>query len=155
MDLYDNFFMLAGPVKIHPRVLQAMSRPAFAHRSPEYSNIIGECKRLLKYLFQSQNDVAIISGSGTAGVESVISNIIGKDDLLISIGGGKFGERIGFMAQVFGKNIEVPVEWGHAVDLELLERTVEENPDAKAIAEFQKQDFVKSVFVCELPAGIG
>jgi len=134
MDLYDNFFMLAGPVKIHPRVLQAMSRPAFAHRSPEYSAIIGECKEHLKYLFQSKNDVAIISGSGTAGVESVISNLLDKDDTLISIGGGKFGERVGQMAEVFGKCVKVPVEWGKAVDLEELKKTAEEHPDAKAIA---------------------
>ena len=134
MDLYDNFFMLPGPVKIHPRVLQAMSRPAFAHRSPEYTQILTETRELLKYLFQSQNDVAIISGSGTAGVESVVSSIIGRDDLLINIGGGKFGERIGEMAAVFGRSVEVPVEWGKAVDLEVLEQIVEQNPDAKAIA---------------------
>jgi len=134
MDLYDNFFMLAGPVKIHPRVLQAMARPAFAHRTPEYSEIIGECKELLKYLFQTKHHVAIISGSGTAGVTSVIANILNKDETMVTIGGGKFGERLGEIAKVYGKNIEISVEWGKAVDLEEVKKVVEENPEAKAIA---------------------
>ncbi len=142
MDLKDNLFMLAGPVKMHPRVLSAMAHPAFAHRSPEYTQILKETKELLKYLFQSDNRVAIISGSGTAGVESVISNIIKKDEICVSLGTGKFGERLGQMSQVFGKNIEIKTEWGLPCDLEKLAAALEEN-------------YVKAVALCHNETSTG
>ena len=66
VDLEDNVFMLPGPVKLHPRVLRVMSLPVMAHRSKDFSQVHSEIRELLKYLFQSDNDVAIISGSGTA-----------------------------------------------------------------------------------------
>ena len=61
MDLQDNVFMLPGPVKLHPRVLNAMAHPVVAHRGPEFTEINNDIRELLKYLFQSQNDVAVIS----------------------------------------------------------------------------------------------
>ena len=42
MDLEDNIFMLAGPVKMHPRVLRAMASPAINHRSAEFKAINAE-----------------------------------------------------------------------------------------------------------------
>ena len=44
-DPQDNIFMLAGPVKIHPRVLKAMNTPSIGHRSPEFSEVNRELKR--------------------------------------------------------------------------------------------------------------
>jgi len=133
MDLKDNLFMLPGPVKMHPRVLDAMAHPAFAHRSPEFTQILEETRELLKYIFQSDNRVAVISGSGTAGVESVLSNILKKDDLCVSLGTGKFGERLGQMSRVFGRNIEIKTEWGQPCDLEKLAEALEEN-EVRAVA---------------------
>ena len=42
MDLENNLFMIPGPVKIHPRVLRVMSKPAMGHRTPEYRAMIHE-----------------------------------------------------------------------------------------------------------------
>ncbi|HEC81946.1 MAG TPA: aminotransferase, partial [Thermoplasmatales archaeon] len=43
-DIQDNIFMLAGPVKIHPRVLKAMNTPSIGHRSPEFSEVNAELR---------------------------------------------------------------------------------------------------------------
>lgn len=133
MDLEDNIFMLPGPVKMHPRVLNVMSKPAMAHRDKEFSAINAEIRELLKYLFQSDNDVAVISGSGTAGLEAVISNLFRKGDKVVNIVNGKFGERLNELSEVFAQPIPTTTEWGTAVDLDKLSATLEENDDIKAI----------------------
>jgi len=75
-DPQDNVFLLAGPVKMHPRVLQAMAVPAINHRGGEFKEVNRELHTLLKYLFQTQGEVALISGSGTAGLESAVSSLL-------------------------------------------------------------------------------
>lgn len=133
MDLVDNIFMLPGPVKMHPRVLNVMSRPAMAHRDREFSAINAEIRELLKYLFQSDNDVAVISGSGTAGLEAAISNLFRKGDRVVNIVNGKFGERLNELTTVFADPIPIISKWGIAVDLDELSAVLEENEGIKAI----------------------
>jgi aspartate aminotransferase-like enzyme len=133
MDLQDNVFMLPGPVKLHPRVLNAMAHPVIAHRGPEVTEINIQIRELLKYLFQSQNDVAVISGSGTAGVESCMASLLRKGDKVLNITNGKFGERLNELSQVFAEPVLLEYEWGKAPDLEQLAATLEEQPDIKAI----------------------
>ncbi len=133
MDLDDNIFMLPGPVKMHPRVLNVMSKPAMAHRDKEFSAINAEIRELLKYLFQSDYDVAVISGSGTAGLEAVISNLLIKGDKVVNIINGKFGERLNELCKVFARPSPIITEWGTAVDLGKLSAILEENDGIKAI----------------------
>ena len=59
MALKENVFMLPGPVKVHPRVLDAMNRPIISHRDKEYGEINAEIIELLRYLFQSKNKIAL------------------------------------------------------------------------------------------------
>ncbi len=133
MDLEDNIFMLPGPVKMHPRVLNAMSKPAMAHRGKDFSAVNREIKNLLKYLFQSQNDVVVISGSGTAGLEAAISNLLKKEDKVLNIVNGKFGERLYELSKVFATPVPLIFDWGKPIDLDEVAKTLEEN-DVKALA---------------------
>ncbi len=125
MDMMDNTFMLAGPVKLHPRVLQAMSHPSIAHRSPEFAEVLLEVRDLLKYLFQADRPVAVISGSGTAGVESAVAGLIGKGDRMLSLDNGKFGERVGGIAKVFGETKTIGAPWGTHFDLDAVAAELE------------------------------
>jgi aspartate aminotransferase-like enzyme len=118
MDLEDNVFMLPGPVKIHPRILRVMSKPSVAHRSPEFTEVIAEIGNLLKYLFDSDNDVAIVSGSGSAGMDMAISNLFGKDDKVLNIANGKFGERFGELSEMYSNSVQLDYEWGKPPNLD-------------------------------------
>lgn len=131
-DSQDNIFMIAGPVKIHRRVLNAMSVPAFSHRSKEFQNVIGEIKVLLQYLFQSKNEVAVISGSGTAGIESAISSLLKKDDKILCFNNGKFGERVCQLGKLFANATELKFPWGKPLDLEKVEEKLK-NEDFTAV----------------------
>jgi len=117
MDLEDNIFMLAGPVKMHPRVLRAMASPAINHRSAEFKAINAEIRENLKYLFQTKTgQTALISGSGTAGLESVVSSLLRKEDKVLNIVNGKFSERFNDLCKVFAKPTALNFEWGKAAD---------------------------------------
>lgn len=127
MDMEDNVFLLAGPVKMHPRVINAMARPAFPHRSAEFRAINHEIRELLYYLFQVDPDtwdVTPLSGSGTAALDAVASNFFKPGDKVLSITNGKFGERLYEMANMYTKGNAIELrcsEWGQPPDLEKLD----------------------------------
>lgn len=94
MNLENTLLMIPGPVPIAPRVQRAMNKPMFGHRGEEFGAIYDESREILAQLFGTSNEIFIISGSGTASMEAAIGNLIGKDDTIITIENGKFGERL-------------------------------------------------------------
>ncbi|RLF41288.1 MAG: aminotransferase, partial [Thermoplasmata archaeon] len=132
-DPQDNIFMLAGPVKIHPRVLKAMNTPSIGHRSPEFTEVNKEIRELTQYLFQTKNDVAILSGSGTAGMDAAMANLLDKGEKALTINNGKFGERMGQLAKIYGECIELKYPWGSPPDLGEIEEVLSKE-DIKVVA---------------------
>lgn len=125
--------MIPGPVELSEEVLKAMAEPVIGHRTPDFENILLECWGLLKDIYKTKGDIAIITGSGTSGMDASIASIIDKGDEVICITGGKFGERfIDIVSGYGGIAREVPVEWGRAVEPEDVEKAVSES-NAKAI----------------------
>lgn len=118
--------MLAGPVKMHPRVLKAMAVPAINHRSEEFRAVNAELRESLKYMFQTKaGEVALISGSGTAGLESVVSSLLHKEDRVLNIVNGKFSERFNDLCSVFARPTVVNFEWGKAAEPEKIAAELE------------------------------
>jgi aspartate aminotransferase-like enzyme len=132
-DPQDNIFLLAGPVKIHPRVLRAMNTPSLGHRSPEFTEANKELRELTQYLFQTKNDVAILSGSGTAGMDAAMANLLEKGEKALTINNGKFGERMGQLAKIYGECIELTYPWGSPPDLGQIEEVLSKE-DIKIVA---------------------
>ena len=120
----ELLLMLPGPVPIPERVRFAMSRQAINHRSAEFGAAYADCVRVLKTTFGTANDLFVISGSGTAGMEAAISNF-GRDKEITCIVNGKFGERLYKISQRYGKAHEIKSEWGTPVDLEALKARLE------------------------------
>src|SRR3989304_9315474 len=87
-------FLLPGPVKMHPRVLEAMAAPAMNHRGPEFKEILSEIRTLTQYLFGTRGPVAVLSGSGTAGLEAAVAGLLHKGDRGLSLVNGKVRERV-------------------------------------------------------------
>ncbi len=135
MDLMDNTIMLGGPVKMHPRVLRAMSVPARAHRDPDFIEMLRETKELLQYVFQSDRDVALLFGSGTASMDAAVSNIVKKGDKMLAIHNGKFGHRFYEIGNTYADADELSVEWGKA-------------PDMDAVAEKLESEDYRAVSIC-------
>ena len=89
----EILLMLPGPVPMPERVRYAMMRQAINHRSAEFGAAYADCVRVLKTAFGTTNDLMVISGSGTAGMEAAIANV-GKDKEIACLVNGKFGERM-------------------------------------------------------------
>jgi len=109
-------FLLPGPVKMHPRVLQAMAAPAMNHRGPEFKEILSEIRSLTQYLFGTRGEVAVLSGSGTVGLEAAVSGLLRKQDRVLNLVNGKFSERFHELCQVFTTPTALSFEWGTAID---------------------------------------
>lgn len=132
MDIEDTLLMIPGPVKVAPRVLRAMSKPMISHRSGEFGAIYSDSAGLLKQFFETKNDVVIMTGSGTVGMDAAVGSIIGREDRIVTITNGKFGERFGEIGERYGKAVPVNFEWGTPFDLEKVEAALEDG--AKAVA---------------------
>jgi|Deesub1362A_J573_1020465.scaffolds.fasta_scaffold00233_2 aspartate aminotransferase-like enzyme len=125
--------MIPGPVSLTPEVLQEMARPLIGHRTPDFEEILIKCWDNMKEIMRTKNDIILITGSGTAGMDAAIASTIEEGDECVCIMGGKFGERMADIVRSYGGiPREVKVDWGKGVDPDDVERVVEES-DAKAI----------------------
>jgi len=131
MDLEDTLLMMPGPVPVAPRVLRAMSKSMINHRSAEFAAIYDDCREVLADVFQTKNDIFVISGSGTAGMEAAVGSVVESGDKVVAIENGKFGERFKDLAALYGDVVPLEFEWGTSVDLELVKEKLEAG--AKAI----------------------
>jgi len=120
----ELLLMMPGPVPIPERVRLAMSRQAINHRSAEFGAAYADCVRVCKTAFATKNDLFIISGSGTAGMEAAVAGV-GRDKDIACIVNGKFGERLYKISQRYGKAHEIKSDWGTPVNLEALKAQLE------------------------------
>jgi aspartate aminotransferase-like enzyme len=123
-DAEDNVFLLAGPIKMHPRVLRAMAKPAVNHRGPEFLALSKELGELLKATFQTSWPVVPITGSGTAGVEAAVGGVVQQGDKVLALSNGNFGERIAELAGMFGSATHLKWDWGQPYDMARVEAEI-------------------------------
>jgi len=103
-----------------------------SHRSGDFSAIYSDCCALLRPFFETANDVVIMTGSGTVGMDAAVAGTIGHDDKIVTISNGKFGERFAEIGERYGHVVPVKFDWGTPFDLEKVEAAVEGG--AKAVA---------------------
>jgi len=116
----EPLLMLPGPVPMPERVRYAMMRQAINHRSAEFGAVYADSVRVLKTAFGTKNDLFVISGSGTAGMEAAVANF-GRDKEIACLVNGKFGERLYKISQRYGKAHEIASPWGTPLNLAALE----------------------------------
>ena len=118
--------MLPGPVKIDPRVLAAMSGSMINHRGSEFRRVNRDILEGLRYLFQSpQGHVAAISGSGTAGLEAVMTSLLRKGDRVLCLVNGKFSERSYELAGLVADPAQIEGPGGKPMDVSRVAKALE------------------------------
>ena len=125
-----------GPSDVHPRILEAMSRPTIGHLDPEFIRMMDELKELLQYTFQTGNAMTMpVSAPGSAGMEACFVNLVEPGDKVIVCQNGVFGGRMKENVERSG-GIAVMVEdaWGEAIDASKLEAALKAHGDAKIVA---------------------
>jgi aspartate aminotransferase-like enzyme len=125
---------IPGPTPCPPQSLQAMSRQMINHRGGEFGKILDSITGKLKQVFQTKGDVFVLTASGTGGLEAAIVNTLSPGDKVLSISNGAFGERFADIAERYGAEvIHLNFEWGKAVDLDAVEKTLKGDADIKAV----------------------
>lgn len=123
-----------GPTPVPARIIDAMAKCNLHHRSEEFEVVLKDVWDGLKYVFETKNPVYLFAASGTGGMEAAVSSAFSPGEKVIVIDGGKFGERWTGISKVFGLNVVViKVEWGKAVDVEVLKKSLIENSDAAGV----------------------
>ena len=125
-----------GPSDVHPRVLEAMSRPTIGHLDPLFVAMMDEVKLLLQYAFQTENALTLpVSAPGSAGMEACFVNLVEPGDTVIVCQNGVFGGRMKENVERCG-GIAVMVEdpWGAAVDAAKVEQAFATHPEARILA---------------------
>lgn len=92
------------------------------HRSPAYKRTHKELMGQLQWLWDTDDDVLFVTGSGTAGMEAAMRTCLRSGDAIAVVTGGKFGERWLKIAQRISENVvELPVEWSRSIDVDAAE----------------------------------
>ena len=125
----ERLLLGAGPSNVDPRVSKALISPLVAHLDPYFLEVMDETVELLRYTFQTRNHITLpISGTGSAGMESAICNVVERGDEVIVCVNGFFGERMKEMVlRCGGKPITVEAEWGNIIAKEDVERALSES----------------------------
>jgi alanine-glyoxylate transaminase/serine-glyoxylate transaminase/serine-pyruvate transaminase len=115
-DTFKRILMGPGPSDVDSRVLQALSRPTIGHLDPAFLEILNEIRELLQYTFLTQNEMTLaISGTGSAGMETCVVNLIEPGDSMLVCINGVFGKRMADVAERYGAEVKtIEIDWGKA-----------------------------------------
>jgi aspartate aminotransferase-like enzyme len=128
------YLMTPGPTPVAPETQLAMAQPIIHHRSPQFMDILAEVREGLKYLFQTEQEVLTFTATGTGAMEGAVANTLSAGDTALVVDGGKFGERWTELCNVYGVKVNrLPVEWGRGVNPQEVAKSLDANPDIKAV----------------------
>ena len=141
-----HMLMIPGPTPVPEKVLLAMAKHTIGHRSPEFSQIMEEVTENLKWLHQTNNDVLIVTASGTGAMEAGIINFLSPGDRVLVGSNGKFGDRWAKISKAYGLEVDtIAAEWGQPLDTEEFRTKLE--------ADTEKQ--IKAVIVTHSETSTG
>lgn len=132
----DRILLGPGPSTVHPRVLRAMSAPLLGHLDPAFLELMEETKRLLRFVFQTSNELTVpISGTGSAGMEACLVNLLEPGDTAIVGVNGVFGARMADIVERCGATcVKIEAPWGRIIEPETVRVALEQHPEAKLVA---------------------
>jgi aspartate aminotransferase-like enzyme len=123
-----------GPTPVPEDIVAAMSEPMINHRGPEFFDLIIEATEKLKQVFMTQNDLYILTASGTGALEAAIVNTLSPGDKVLGVSAGSFGDRFCDAAEAYGANVQrLTFEWGEPVDPQAIRQALRDNPEIKAV----------------------
>ncbi len=134
-DLKPRMLMGPGPSDVHARVLAAMSQPTIGHLDPQFLECLNEIRDMLKTVFQTKNELTLaVSGTGSAGMETCLVNLIEPGDKMLVCVNGVFGQRMTDVAARAGAEV-VTVErpWGEVFTADEVEAAIRQKGPFKVV----------------------
>ena len=132
----ERLLMGPGPSNVAPEVLQALSRPLTGHVDPEFLVVLDEIADRLRRVFRTSNQMTFaVSGTGSAGMEASLVNVLEPGDEAIVCINGVFGGRLADVASRAGAEVvRIERDWGEAIDAADVRSLLEAHPKAKVFA---------------------
>ena len=125
---------IPGPIPVPEDVLQAMAEPMINHRGPEFKDILYRVTDRLKQVFETRDDVYILTSSGTGAMEAAVVNTLSPGDKVLCATVGAFGNRFGKIAEGYGAEVTtLSFPLGTAVDPDRLRDALKGADDVKAV----------------------
>ncbi|MBN1399671.1 MAG: alanine--glyoxylate aminotransferase family protein [Anaerolineae bacterium] len=131
---------IPGPTPLPPETIAALSQQMIDHRGPQFEAMFREITEWLKGFFETEQDVFVLTCSGTGGMEAAIVNTLSPGDKVLAAPMGVFGERFFEIAKAFGAEVtrlETPM--GSAVAPEKLGAALAEQGPYKAVLLTQNE----------------
>lgn len=125
-----------GPSIVHPRVLQALATPLVGHLDPVFLKVMNDIQALLRRVFSTTNQFTIaVSGTGSAGMEAAVVNVVEPGDSVLVGINGVFGTRLATVVErCGGKAIRVELPWGQVIEPERIAAALRQSSPVKAVA---------------------
>ncbi len=136
-----RMLMGPGPSDVNPRVLEAMGRPTIGHLDPQFLEVLNETRGMLREVFQTGNELTLaVSGTGSAGMETCVVNLIEPSDRMLVCVNGVFGQRMTDVAERAGADVtttEMP--WGQVFSAEQVKQAMAKQGPFKVVGIVQAE----------------
>jgi alanine-glyoxylate transaminase/serine-glyoxylate transaminase/serine-pyruvate transaminase len=116
--------------------MKAMMTPVVGHLDPEFVQVMEDLKRLMRAVFRTENELTFpASGTGSAGMEMIIANLVEDGDEVVVGVNGVFGGRFADCAERQGARvIKAEAEWGRIVEPAAVESALKAARKPKLVA---------------------
>lgn len=132
--MYKEFLVSPGPTAVPQDTLLLMANPLYHHRTERFDEVFYQTSEKLKTIFQTKEDVYILASSGTGGMEAAVVNLINEGDKVVTVNGGKFGERWASLCKKYGATVdEIEVPWGKSIDANVIAEKINADKTIKAV----------------------
>ncbi len=125
-----------GPVMTRDNVRASLMHYDICHRSKEFEAMYAGLQQKILKIFNADDTykAVVVSGSGTAANETVLSSIFNDGEKALLIRNGEFGNRLKqILDQYKIPYVDCSFDWGKPVDVDAVEKALAENPDVKVI----------------------
>lgn len=131
----QRLLMGPGPSTVPARILQAISAPTLGHLDPQYIGYMDETCEMIRQVYRTQNPLSFpVSGTGMAGMETVLVNLIEPGDEVIVMINGVFGGRMKDNMERCGATVHaVEIPWGKSFTFQQFADAVAAHPGAKML----------------------
>ncbi|WP_084243991.1 pyridoxal-phosphate-dependent aminotransferase family protein [Planomicrobium okeanokoites] len=130
----QQILRIPGPSPIPPSVSRAMAQPMIGHRGQSTSDMLSFIRPKLKRVFGTEQEVLILTASGTAGLEAAVVNAVAQHDEVLVIVSGAFGERFADICKTYDIQTHlIETEWGKAATVSDITESFEAHPNIKAV----------------------
>ena len=134
-DIRPRLLMGPGPSDVNPRVLAAMARPTVGHLDPQFLAILNDIRDMLKRVFQTRNEMTLaVSGTGSAGMETCVVNLIEPGDKMLVCINGVFGARMKDVAERAGADVTaIQRPWGQVFSADEVKAAIRDKGPFKLV----------------------